>query len=724
MASSLPTDPLFDQQWYLLNTGQTGGTSGIDLNVTSVWQDYTGAGVLVGILDDGVDYTHPDLDDNYSADDQYDAYEQDGDAAPTSDFDSHGTAIAGIIGAELNNSEGGVGVAPGATLAGIRINFEDYVTFEQHSADALMQMASFDVVNNSWGYNAPFADDFSEALYQPYQTALTNAVQQGRDGKGTIVVFAAGNAREWGDNTNYHNLNNSRFVISVAALNHFGKHTYYSTPGASILVSALGGDLLDDGIVSTDRVGKDGYSTTNYTTDFGGTSAAAPMVTGVVALMLEANPNLGYRDVQTILAYTAVQNDATSIGWNWNGAQNWNGGGLHVSHDYGFGLVNAHAAVRLAETWTLQSTAANEQSVSATSAPAVPVPDLGTVSDSIQLANGLQIEQVEVALDLSHTWIGDLTITLTAPSGTQSVLVKNPGKDEYGYDSFGLSGNDIKFTLSSTHFWGETGVGTWTLSVTDSQGFDVGILNNWKLTLYGSELTEDDVYIYTDEFALVADNPASATLVDGAGTDTLNAAAVTSNLIIDLLPGATSTIAGKSLSMGPNTVIEHVFGGDGQDEVLGNTANNSLSGGRGNDGLSGNSGDDTLVGGAGNDTLTGGCGSDRFLFQSNLGFSVTNFGLDTITDFVSGIDKLVLSQKSFSMLQSAIGQGFSLCTDFDQVDNDADVELNTAVIVYSQGSGNLFYNANGAKTGLGAGALFAQLITKPILSSADFLIQV
>ncbi len=242
MTTSLPNDPLFQYQWHLLNTGQTGGTPGIDLNVVPVWQNYTGAGVLVGVLDDGVAYLHPDLTNNYNADAQYDAAELDGDAAPNSEGDDHGTAVAGIIAGEMNNTEGGVGVAPGASIAGIRIDFEDYSTFEQHTANALMQMANFDVVNNSWSYGSPFEDDFAEPLFQPYQTALTNAVQTGREGKGTVVVFAGGNTRIQANNTNYHNLQNSRFTIAVAALNHFGVHTDYSTLGASLLVSAFGGD--------------------------------------------------------------------------------------------------------------------------------------------------------------------------------------------------------------------------------------------------------------------------------------------------------------------------------------------------------------------------------------------------------------------------------------------------------------------------------------------------
>src|SRR5262249_54844154 len=136
-----------------------------------------------------------------------------------------------------------------------------------------------------------------------------------------------------------------------------GHFTSFSTPGASILVTAPGESMLTTTL-------NDGNPSTNDYAFVAGTSFAAPTVTGVVAMMLEANPDLGYRDVQEILAMSARRIDPTSAGWATNGATDWNGGGHLVSHDYGFGLVDAHAAVRLAETWTTQHTAANEAVIS------------------------------------------------------------------------------------------------------------------------------------------------------------------------------------------------------------------------------------------------------------------------------------------------------------------------------------------------------------------------
>ncbi|GAB4464968.1 MAG: hypothetical protein OHK0037_19440 [Elainellaceae cyanobacterium] len=735
-----PLDPLFPDQWHLVNTGQTGGLPGVDINIANVWEDYTGAGVNVGIIDDGVEYVHDDLFLNYNSALELDAAENDGDPAPGSAFDSHGTSVAGLIAASANGV-GGVGVAPDASISALRL---DFLTFDEsdfiaQATAALYRAADFDVVNNSWGYVFPFYDNFSNPTYEGFGDALQNAAENGRGGLGTIVVFAGGNGRDFGDNANYHNLENSRFTIAVGAVNHFGEYTFYSSPGANLLVSAPGGEF-DDGIVTTDLSGPVGEDPGDYTSSFGGTSATAPIVSGVVALMLQANPSLGYRDVQEILAYSARQTDATDLGWSFNGAKNWNGGGLHVSHDYGFGLVDAHAAVRLAETWTAQSTFDNEQVVSATSTPDLEILDLDTVSDSIAITDELKIDQIEVVLDLEHTYLGDLRITLTSPDGTESVLVANPSS----FDT------EIKFTLSSTHHWGETGVGTWTLSIADELEFDTGILKSWTLKLYGDAPSEDDTYIYTNEFGKFQTHASRTTLTDTAGADTLNAAAVTSDLRLDLTPGANSLIAGNTLKIADGTLIENAYGGDGNDDISGNDRNNELRGGRGDDDLNGktgsdlleggqgddfldggdggdrllgDAGDDRLIGGRGNDTLSGGEGGDRFEFSGNSPFSAATFGVDTITDFkwFEG-DQIVLSKSVFTALTSSTGDGFSKANEFAIVGSDRAAGRSRAFIVYNQSTGALFYNQNGSANGLGSGGKLASFTAAPSVEGVDFAI--
>jgi Ca2+-binding RTX toxin-like protein len=618
--TTIPIDPLFQYQWYLYNYDPFTGTRGLDLNVVDVWDDYTGRGVTVGVFEGGgVEYNHPDLAPNYNTSIDYDGVTNSGNPYPLAGESGHATSVAGVIGAAAGNGIGGVGVAYGSTLASFRFNYGN----ADSQIRALQRLRNVDVANNSWGNTSIFGANFLDPSFAPIAQAIRDAAQFGRNGLGTAIVWSAGNSREEGLNTNYSNYSNSRYVIAVAALEYDGTASSYSTPGASILVSAFGSGIPGS-LVTTDRQGFEGYDSGNYNYEFNGTSAAAPEVSGVVALMLEANPNLGYRDIQEILAYSARQNDFYSQGgdyiWQINGANNWNGGGLRVSHDYGFGLVDAHAAVRLAETWQKQSVFSNEQSLSYSSGNlGLTVPDNNEegISHTFTVAAGLDIDWVEVELNLTHPYRGDIAVYLTSPGGIASVLVDQPGNKED-------DGDNIVFKLSSTQHWGESSAGNWTLTIKDLGPTDIGIFNSWKLNLYGDADTINDTYFYTHAYG----NYGSTTLTDASGTDTINAAAITSNSYLNLNPDSTSILDGVALIINTGTNIENAFGGDGNDIIIGNSAANALSGGRGND---------TLDGGTGNDTLKGGRGDDTYIVNASGDVVIENAneGTDTVQSSVT-----------------------------------------------------------------------------------------
>jgi len=347
----VPTDPLFQDQWHLLNM-----IGGIDINVMPVWDEYRGSGAIVGVVDDGVEYNHPDLIDNYDQTLDHDSNSNDSDANALRG-DTHGTPVAGLIAAD-DNGVGTVGVAPDATVTGFRISFAENAPHSS-TLGSLDLQHTVDISNNSWGFSYPFGDNFIVEDFTPYEDALINAVENCRDGLGTIWVFSAGNGGQAGDDVNYHNMINSRFTIAVGATDMDGTPNIHSSPGAALLVSAPSSDGDVGALTTIDRLGRAGDNGGNYLDNFGLTSGAAPLVSGVVALMLEANPDLGYRDVQEILAYSSRQPDA-QVGQQINGADNWNGGGLHFDHQMGFGIVDAHAAVRLAESWQSQSVLDNE----------------------------------------------------------------------------------------------------------------------------------------------------------------------------------------------------------------------------------------------------------------------------------------------------------------------------------------------------------------------------
>jgi Ca2+-binding RTX toxin-like protein len=149
----------------------------------------------------------------------------------------------------------------------------------------------------------------------------------------------------------------------------------------------------------------------------------------------------------------------------------------------------------------------------------------------------------------------------------------------------------------------------------------------------------------------------------------------------------------------------------------------SLEGSAGNDTLIGGSGNDLLRGGSGNDSLSGGAGSDQFIYDTNAAFTTSGVGIDRIADFVSGTDKIVLDQTTFTVLGSVVGSGFNITNEFAVVGSDAAAVSADALIVYSSDTGNLFYNQNGVATGLGSGAQFATLSGIPALNADDFILQ-
>jgi subtilisin-like proprotein convertase family protein len=645
-ASITPTaqyynDTRENKQWYL--DGST--LSPLSIDVYSVWKDYVGTGVKIGVIDSQIDYTHPDLDGSYDKSLDYNFALNT--ANPIIDSTElplfHGTAVAGIIAAEANNGFGVAGIASGASLAGFGIDYNSDAVVDQIIA-ALNKSAGLDVVNNSWSFVSNLGDDFNKN--PAYESALVHAVSQGRGGLGTSVVFAAGNAGTSGT-SNYHNFQNSPYTIAVGAVDPNGSPSSFTSLGANVLISAAGRDVY-----TTDLKGR--FDTLN------GTSFAAPAVSAAVGLMLEANPELGYRDVQEILAYSARRAglaDSANFGdgWRTNGADNFNGGGLHFNDAFGYGFLNVHDAVRLAETWSKQQTYANLATVSETV-------DVNRqliagsndhISVSIAVDEALDVEHVQLSMDLRWLDTGDLDVYLTSPDGTQVRLVYDlPYADRIG--------NIRDFTFDSVASMGEQAAGTWTLDVynrnpaaKDKGGAPLsGELQDVTLTLSGSaQNLKDDLYIYTDEFGMLytsKDLAERSVLRDtDGGTDTLNAAAVTSNTVIDLSAAKQTVIAGVTLSLQAN-VIENAYTGDGKDTLIGSDLSNILKAGRGDDVIYFSFGNDVLDGGQGKDTLILGCGfgslSGYVTSGGDLAISVRAGEVSTVCD----VETFVFSDRTLA----------------------------------------------------------------------------
>lgn len=489
----LPNDPQFGNQWHLRNTGQGAGTVGADINVVNHWNfaggTKQGSGVNIAVVDDGVQYTHPDLAANYKPNLSYDENGNDADPAPNLADDFHGTAVAGVAAGVGNNGIGISGVAPKAGISGIRLIAAGTTDAEEATALTFQNnnqggLGTNHIYSNSWG-----PSDNGATLSGPgplTKAALANAVANGRGGKGSIITWAGGNGNGAFDNSNYDGYANSRYVIAVAATrnNANGSQSSYSESGANILVNApsSGGSL---GITTTDLLGANGYDASDYTSTFGGTSSATPVVSGVIALMLEANPNLGWRDVKHILVRTAEKNDPGNAGWSVNAA------GHDINHAYGFGTVDALAAATLATTWTNVGPEVSDSAQSVTNLGlAIPdgtgssytTPGYGAaVSNSLFLDELIKIEMLEISVNVTHTYRGDLQLVLTAPSGTQSILgtPRNDSGDNYS-----------NWVFTSARHWDEMANGMWTLAIRDGLGVDTGTFNSWSITAFGTVVPE------------------------------------------------------------------------------------------------------------------------------------------------------------------------------------------------------------------------------------------
>lgn len=490
-----PNDPFFPQQWHLQNTGQSGGVAGADANVTTAWdvlnagnQPVRGTGVVVGVLDDGLQWNHPDLAAAYSSANSWDFNDNDADPYPMFTNHSHGTNVAGVAAGRGNNNIGVAGAAPSATLAGLRI-LGGATTDAVAGAALSYRPQNIHVYNNSWG-PPPVSFYAAGGLYSfmgpQTMSAMFNGVSNGRGGKGSIYVNSAGNDAAANQDVNYNAFSSSRFGISVGATSHQDLASPYSEPGAALFISAPSLDeyVTGAGITTTDLTGTAGfnpqqgltdYADQDYTRWFSGTSSAAPLVSGIVALMLDANPNLSWRDVKHILARTARKINPTDAGWSTNGA------GFNIHHQFGFGVINAAAAVTMARTWTSvateQGVASNVISVNQT------IPDNSTtgVTQTINVTSpSWSLEHVEVLLNITHDYPHDLRIVLTSPSGTQSVLAKP------FVVPTAANANISNWIYTSTRHWGETSLGTWTLKITDEIGQDVGTFVDWRIAFYGT----------------------------------------------------------------------------------------------------------------------------------------------------------------------------------------------------------------------------------------------
>ena len=578
-ADDINGDGIADPLFQLLASNPA---TGYGINAVGAWDRVSGEGVRVGVLDSLFDLNHSDLQaalptsidwdgdgvvDTVDANNNgiADVFEPEGftyalgsNLWPVNHPEgrgrqSHGTAVSGIAVGRING-ESGIGIAPESEWLPFgfldrqivkRLNdwpSEDYYNYA-------------DVVNNSWGFpgtNGTFRTNTPQQAAN-WQMATERSIQ----------VVAAGNDRDPGSTLNrgWDNSNNSakarRENIVVAATMRNGEVEQYSTPGASIFASApvngsnfrffdsfdenanqqrtVTADVTDDPTIDGGLLNDNaGYVNGPTTTRFNGTSAAAPMVTGTIALMLEANPSLDWRNVQHILAQTSTKNglidsdgdgrldaidpnaggnaanpaaagtiemrntftpgvnttfrinDGHNTGWFQNGAGHW------VSDSFGFGIVNAGAAVELASRWR---SVAPEHKISTNNILATPFTiqegNLGGLNSldeagSWDVDDHVSVEWVELNIKLDLEEQDEIMLAVQSPSGTRSVLMAPGGSDATPFPSRRNSFGERTFITNQ--FWGEDSRGEWSVEVLDTNADgDTARLSDASLDIFGTK---------------------------------------------------------------------------------------------------------------------------------------------------------------------------------------------------------------------------------------------
>lgn len=463
-------DPDLGLQWHLQSTGSNGASAGEDIRALNAWSLTQGEGVRIGVVDDGIELTHPDLYPNLAAG-SVSFRPGNTSLAPIpcrSAEDDHGTAVAGIALARKDNLVGGAGVAPRAGL----VAYDALSTsLDVDIFDALTRgNQSVAVYQNSWGSPDTGAVSDSGSLFAQ---AIETGITQGRGGLGSIFVFSGGNGGE-ADNANLDGFVNRRGVITVCGVNQQGERMRFSggegtEPGANVLVCAPAVNITTTAINGGMR------------SDFSGTSAATPMVSGVAALMLSVNPALSWRDVPYLLAITARKNHASDPEWSLSPAGRW------IHPFYGFGVIDAGAAVAAARTWSSIGGAAQQrQCDSGEQQVDRPIPDNDATGVQVQIALNCpqitRIEFVEIELTTTHTYHGDLRIDLGSPQGGNSRLVSERRCYTGGSDACGAYG---AWRFGSVRHLDETASGVWTLRVSDRVNIDTGRILKWRVIVHG-----------------------------------------------------------------------------------------------------------------------------------------------------------------------------------------------------------------------------------------------
>ena len=459
----------FPEQWHLKRTTVDGKDINAHAHVEEAWALSEGAGATIAIIDNGIEIDHEEFFGSDKVVFPRDVTLENDNPRPRTG-ENHGTACAGV--ACANGQHGAAGGAPKARLIPIRLVSG---LGSQAEADAFIWAAQkgADVISCSWGPTDGRWWDPSDPLHDlvvplPDSTrlAIDWAINNGRNGKGCVIIWAAGNGAESVDNDGYASYEK---VIAVAACNDSSKQSAYSDEGDAIWCSFPSSDPVSNktpGIWTSDRMGAPGYNSGqtsrgdaagNYTNSFGGTSSSCPGAAGVAALVIAQNPELRWDEVKDILKRSCDKIDPHRGKYDSTGH----------SKKYGYGRLNAKTAV----TFATPSQPAYE--TIHTTVQDVPIRDMKTSKISVEVGDTKPIKAVKIRVDIEHTYIRDLVVRILPSKGAGMSAVTL-------HDRTGGSADNIKKTYDSVStpdldsYAGASPQGKWTLEVKDREKQDTG----------------------------------------------------------------------------------------------------------------------------------------------------------------------------------------------------------------------------------------------------------
>ncbi len=441
-------DPLRGDQWHL------------DLVGLSDTLTYSGEGVVLGIVDDGLQVVHPEIFKNYKSEHSWNyngGPHGTTDPSPVDPRDGHGTSAAGVAAGVRGNNHCGQGVAPNASLVGLRL-ISRPVTDLQESQALSRHFASVDIYSNSWGpEDTGFGVDAPGRLVRETLAKYAGS-SIGRGGKGTIYVWASGNGRHVGDSCAFDGYAGNPYVNAIGAIDYTEGPAYYSE-GCSNLLAVTPSSGEGRTITTADLLGDAGYTDGECTKTFGGTSSAAPLAAGIFALMLEKRPDLGWRDVRHVVVQSLYKDGVPPVHTNARGF-----GMLHIPSLMQV-LENYQKVPRkqkqiFSDTLTFMGPIGNRMEVT-----------INTVGNDLTF-----IETAVLIVSISHPNRGKVRVSLQSPDQKiTSVLIE---------ERVGDNNPDFnEWPVSSLAFWGNATQGSWKVIVESRDGR--GMLKELKLGLFG-----------------------------------------------------------------------------------------------------------------------------------------------------------------------------------------------------------------------------------------------